>query len=50
MSGVSEAHNEHSGQSAVVLNIRRELLPEPELERWLREHVVARIPGSDHAD
>jgi sporulation protein YlmC with PRC-barrel domain len=34
--------------SAVHLNIRRELLPEPKLEAWLREHVIARIPGSGH--
>ena len=32
--------------SAVWLKIRRELLPEPQLEHWLREHVIARIPGS----
>jgi sporulation protein YlmC with PRC-barrel domain len=34
--------------SAVHLRIRRELLPEPKLEAWLREHVIARIPGSGH--
>ena len=36
--------------NAVHLKIRRELLPEPELEAWLREHVIARIPGSGHAE
>jgi sporulation protein YlmC with PRC-barrel domain len=35
--------------SAVWLKIRRELLPEPTLETWLREHVIARIPGSGDA-
>ena len=34
--------------NAVHLKIRRELLPEPKLEAWLREHVIARIPGSGH--
>jgi sporulation protein YlmC with PRC-barrel domain len=34
--------------SAVHLNIRKELLPEPKLEAWLREHVIARMPGSGH--
>ena len=33
---------------AVELSIRKELLPEPKLERWLREHLIARIPGSGH--
>ena len=32
--------------SAVWLKVPRELLPEPQLETWLREHVIARIPGS----
>ena len=32
--------------SAVHLKIRRELLPEPLLEEWLRDHVIERIPGS----
>jgi len=36
--------------NAVHLKIRRELLPEPELEAWLREHVIARIPGNDHEE
>ena len=36
--------------SAIVLRIRRELLDEPALEAWLREHVIGRIPGSGHAE
>jgi sporulation protein YlmC with PRC-barrel domain len=36
--------------SAVHLRIRRDLLPEPSLEAWLRTHVVDRIPGADRAD
>ncbi len=35
--------------SAVHLSVGKELLAEPELESWLREHVIARIPGSDRA-
>jgi sporulation protein YlmC with PRC-barrel domain len=35
--------------SAVDLSIRRELLPEPALETWLREHVICKIPGAEHA-
>jgi sporulation protein YlmC with PRC-barrel domain len=35
--------------SAVELSVRKELLAEPELESWLREHLIARIPGSGHA-
>jgi sporulation protein YlmC with PRC-barrel domain len=34
---------------AVELTVRRELLTEPELERWLRERVIGRIPGSGDA-
>lgn len=33
----------------VTLSVRRELLAEPALEAWLRDHVVARIPGEDVA-
>jgi len=36
--------------TAVHLRIRRDLLPEPALEEWLREHVIGRIPGADHAE
>jgi sporulation protein YlmC with PRC-barrel domain len=32
--------------AAVTLSLSRDLLTEPELETWLREHVIARIPGS----
>jgi sporulation protein YlmC with PRC-barrel domain len=32
--------------SAVELSVRRDLLREPELESWLREHLIGRIPGS----
>jgi sporulation protein YlmC with PRC-barrel domain len=31
---------------AVELTVSRDLLVEPELEHWLREHLIARIPGS----
>jgi len=37
-----------SVRSAVTLTVKRDLLPEPELERWLREHLIARIPGNGH--
>jgi len=32
--------------AAVKLTVSRDLIAEPELEAWLREHVIARIPGS----
>ncbi|BCJ47698.1 hypothetical protein GCM10010168_20570 [Actinoplanes ianthinogenes] len=32
--------------SAVELSVRRELLVEPPLEGWLREHLIDRIPGA----
>ncbi|WP_433221745.1 PRC-barrel domain-containing protein [Dactylosporangium sp. CS-047395] len=35
--------------NAVRLTVRRELLTEPSLETWLREHLIARIPGADRA-
>jgi sporulation protein YlmC with PRC-barrel domain len=35
--------------SAVWLSVRKELLAEPVLEGWLREHLIGRIPGSGHA-
>ena len=35
--------------SAVDLSVRRELLLDPPLERWLGEHLIDRIPGADHA-
>jgi sporulation protein YlmC with PRC-barrel domain len=35
--------------SAVDLSVRRELLLDPPLERWLGEHLINRIPGADHA-
>jgi sporulation protein YlmC with PRC-barrel domain len=34
--------------SAVTLSVRRELLPDPPLEAWLREHLIGRIPGASH--
>jgi sporulation protein YlmC with PRC-barrel domain len=34
--------------SAVNLSVRRELLQEPPLETWLRDHLINRIPGADH--
>lgn len=35
--------------SAVHLSVARELLPDPPLEAWLRDHLIARIPGAGHA-
>ncbi|PPK65057.1 hypothetical protein V5P93_004198 [Actinokineospora auranticolor] len=35
--------------SAITLGIDLELLDEPPLERWLRDHVIARIPGARDA-
>jgi sporulation protein YlmC with PRC-barrel domain len=45
------AQREHPVEagSAVRLTVRRELLTEPALEQWLREHLIGRIPGADHA-
>ena len=34
--------------SAVTLSVRRELLVDPPLEVWLRDHLIARIPGASH--
>jgi sporulation protein YlmC with PRC-barrel domain len=34
--------------SAVHLSVARELLPDPPLETWLRDHLIARIPGAGH--
>jgi sporulation protein YlmC with PRC-barrel domain len=34
--------------SAVDLSVRRELLTDPPLEAWLRDHVISRIPGARH--
>jgi sporulation protein YlmC with PRC-barrel domain len=38
-----------SVESAVVLSIKRDLLPEPELETWLNQHLIGRLPGADDA-
>jgi sporulation protein YlmC with PRC-barrel domain len=35
--------------SSVNLSVRRELLPDPPLETWLREHLIGRIPGASDA-
>jgi sporulation protein YlmC with PRC-barrel domain len=35
--------------SAVNLSVRRELLLDPPLERWLGDHLINRIPGAHHA-
>jgi hypothetical protein len=32
--------------SAVTLSVRRELLADPPLETWLRDHLIGRIPGA----
>ena len=34
--------------SAVNLSVQRELLPDPPLETWLRDHLIGRIPGAGH--
>jgi sporulation protein YlmC with PRC-barrel domain len=34
--------------SAITLSVNRELLPDPPLEAWLRDHLIARIPGAGH--
>ena len=34
-------------EAAVRLTVSRDLLAEPELEAWLREHLISRIPGSE---
>ena len=34
--------------SAVHLSVARELLVDPPLESWLRDHLIARIPGAGH--
>jgi sporulation protein YlmC with PRC-barrel domain len=34
--------------SAVNLSVRRELLTDPPLEAWLRDHLINRIPGASH--
>ena len=36
--------------SEVTLIVRRDQLADPPLEKWLREHLIERIPGADHAD
>lgn len=35
--------------SAVNLAVHRDLLPDPPLETWLRDHFIARIPGATDA-
>jgi sporulation protein YlmC with PRC-barrel domain len=35
--------------SAVNLSVHRELLPDPPLESWLRDHLIGRIPGASDA-
>lgn len=37
-----------SVESAVTLSVKRELLPDSPVESWLRDHLIARIPGSGH--
>ena len=34
--------------SAITLSVRRELLLDPPLEAWLRDHLIGRIPGAGH--
>ncbi|WP_435061209.1 hypothetical protein [Amycolatopsis thermoflava] len=35
--------------SEVTLSLRAEVLEVPSLEKWLRDKLIARIPGSGHA-
>ncbi len=35
--------------SAIHLSVRRELLDDPPLERWLCDHLIAKIPGAGDA-
>jgi sporulation protein YlmC with PRC-barrel domain len=42
---VAEREHPVESDSAVRLTVRRELLTEPALEQWLREHLITRIPG-----
>jgi hypothetical protein len=35
--------------SAINLSVHRELLPDPALESWLRDHLISRIPGASDA-
>lgn len=34
--------------SAVNLSVHRDLLTDPPLETWLRDHLITRIPGASH--
>jgi sporulation protein YlmC with PRC-barrel domain len=34
--------------SAIDLSVKRELLADPPLERWLLDHLIGRIPGASH--
>jgi sporulation protein YlmC with PRC-barrel domain len=36
--------------SEITLLIPADQLPEPGLERWLRRHLIERIPGAGHVD
>ncbi len=36
--------------SEVTLTVKQEVLVEPPLETWLREHLINRIPGADHEE
>jgi sporulation protein YlmC with PRC-barrel domain len=36
--------------SAITLSVVRDMLTEPALEVWLREHLIGRIPGAEHDD
>ncbi|MFI5908115.1 hypothetical protein [Dactylosporangium sp. NPDC051541] len=46
---VAEREHPVESGSAVRLTVRRELLTEPALEEWLREHVIEHIPGAHRA-
>jgi sporulation protein YlmC with PRC-barrel domain len=33
--------------AAITLSVHRDMLVEPQLESWLRDHVIGRIPGNE---
>jgi sporulation protein YlmC with PRC-barrel domain len=37
-----------SVESEIILSVPVELLADPPLEAWLREHLIDKIPGADH--
>jgi sporulation protein YlmC with PRC-barrel domain len=35
--------------SAITLSVRKDAMPEPPLETFLRDHLISHIPGAHHA-